>query len=111
MYRKRGLQYHWVVELFRLLKLPVFDGVHRALEEFNELRMEHEKTEKSKKRRIMLKVERTMDAQRRKEWSKKHGHDTVTMKTVILLSSSPKKKKKGKKGQKLDGQCKLTDLP
>ena len=71
MYRKRGLQYHWVVELFRRLKLPVFDGVHRALEEFNELRMEkleHVKTEKSKKRRIILKVERTKDAQRRKEW-------------------------------------------
>ena len=49
----------------------MFDGVHRALEEFNELRMEkleHVKTEKSKKRRIMLKVERTKDTQRRKEW-------------------------------------------
>ena len=80
MYRKPGPQYHWVVELFRLLKLPVF-GVHRALEEFSELRMEkleHEKTEKSKERRIMLKVERTKDAQHRKEWSKKHGHDTYS---------------------------------
>ena len=52
-YRKRGPQYHWVVELFRHLKLPEFDGVHRALEQFNGLRMEkleHEKTEKSPKR-------------------------------------------------------------
>ena len=71
LYTKCGPQYHWVVELFRRLKLPVFDGVRRALEEFNQLRMEkleHVKTEKSKKRRIMLKVERTKDAQRRKEW-------------------------------------------
>ena len=71
LYRKRGPQYHWVVELFGRLKLPVFDGVHRALEEFSELRMEkleHVKSEKSKKRRIMLKVERTKDAQRHKEW-------------------------------------------
>ena len=71
LYRKRGLQYHSVVELFRRLKLPVFDGIHRALEEFSELRiekLEHEKTEKSKKRRIMLKVRRTKDAQHRKEW-------------------------------------------
>ena len=71
LYRKCGSQYHCVVELFRCLKLPVFEGVHRALEEFNELRMEkleHVKTEKSKKRRIMLKVKRTKDAQCRKEW-------------------------------------------
>ena len=77
--RKHGPQYHWVVELFRRLKLPVYDGVHRALEEFNELRMEkleYAKTEKSKKKRVMLKVKRTKDAQCRKEWSKKHGHDT-----------------------------------
>jgi hypothetical protein len=39
-------------------------------------KLEHEKTEKSKKRRIILKVERTKYAQRRKEWSRKHGHDT-----------------------------------
>ena len=51
LYRKCGPQYHWVVELFTCLKLPVFDGVHRALENFNELRvekLEHEKTEKYK---------------------------------------------------------------
>ena len=36
MYRKRGPQYHCVVELFRRSKLPVYDGVHRTLEEFNE---------------------------------------------------------------------------
>ena len=63
MYKKRGPQYHWVVELFRHSKLPVYDG---ALEEFNELRMEkleHKKTKKSKKRRIMLKVERTKDVE------------------------------------------------
>ena len=79
MYRKRGPQYDWVVELFSRLKLPVYDSVHRALKDFNMLRtenLEHEKTEKSKRRRVMLKVERTKDAQHRKEWSRKHGHDT-----------------------------------
>ena len=66
LYRKRGPQSYWVVELFRCLKLPVYNGAHRALEEFNELRMEsseYAKTEKSKERRITLKVKRTMDAQ------------------------------------------------
>ena len=32
MYKKRGPQYHWVIELFRRLKLPVFDGLHAELE-------------------------------------------------------------------------------
>ena len=76
---KRGPQYHWVIELFRLLKLPVFDGVHAALEAFNERRkaeLDRKKTDRCKRRRIELKVERTRDSQHRKKWSKKHGHDT-----------------------------------
>ena len=79
MYEKRGEQYHWVVELFRRLKLPVFDGVQTALEDFNKQRklaLDHQKTDECKQRRIQLKVERTVDTQRRKEWSKKHGQDT-----------------------------------
>ena len=108
LYRKRGPQYHWVVELFRRLKLPVFDGVHRALEEFNELRMEkleHVKTEKSKKRRIMLMVERTKDAQCRKEWSKKHGHDTYADdEDSDTAELKPKeKKRKAKRDEKWKG--------
>ena len=109
MYRKRGPQYHWVVELFRRLKLPVYDGVHRALEDFNNLRMkklECEKTEKSK-RRVMLKVERTKDAQRRKEWSRKHSHDTYGDEDSDTAELKPKEKRKGRKGQKIvEGQCK-----
>ena len=76
---KCGPQYHWVIELFRLLKLPVFDGVHAALEAFNEGRkaeLDRKKTDRCKRRRIELKVERTRDSQHRKKWSKKHGHDT-----------------------------------
>lgn len=110
MYGKRGPQYHWVVELFRRLKLPVYDGVHRALEDFNKLRMgklEHEKAEKSNKRRIMLKVERTKDAQRRKEWSRKHGHDTYGDDEDSDTAELEPKEKKSRKGQKkVEGQCK-----
>ena len=76
---KRGPQYHWVIELFRLLKLPVFDGVHAVLETFNEQRkteLDCKKTDRCKHRRIEFKVERTLDSQRRKKWSKKHGHNT-----------------------------------
>ena len=108
MYRKRGPQYHWVVELFRRLKLPVYDDVHRALENFNGLRMkqlEFAKTEKSKKRRIQLKGERTKDAQRRKVWSKLHGHDTYG--DDEDSDTAELKPKKGKKGQtSVEGKCK-----
>ena len=79
MYEKYGPQYYWVVELFRLLRLPVFDGVHAALEAFNEQRkqeLDRKKTERYKRRRVQLKEEKNVNAQRRKEWSKKHGHDT-----------------------------------
>ena len=98
MHQKRGPQYHWVVELFRRLKLPVYDDVHRALENFNDLRMkqlEFAKTEKSKKRRIQLKGERTKDAQRRKEWSKLHGHDIYGDEDSDTAELKPKKGKKG----------------
>ena len=76
---KRGPQYHWVIELFRLLKLPVFDGVHASLEAFNKqskAELNRKKTDRCKRRWTELKAERTLDAQRCKKWSKKHGHDT-----------------------------------
>lgn len=79
MYEKRGPQYHWVIELFRHMKLPVFDGVLEALEKFNKVRkkkLESRQTEEFRKRRIQLKVDRMKDAQRRKMWSEKRGHDT-----------------------------------
>ena len=40
------------------------------------LYLDQEKTDSSKRRRIQLKHERTVDAQYRKLWSNKHGHDT-----------------------------------
>ena len=58
-----------MIELFRQMKLPVFDGVHEELVEFNKLgtkKLESRQTEEYKKRRIQLKVKRTKDAQWRK---------------------------------------------
>ena len=48
----------------------------------------------------MLKAERTKDVQCRKEWSRKHGHDTVTMKIVTQQSSSPRKTRKQQRAKK-----------
>ena len=69
MYEKRGPQYHWVVELFKRLRLPIF-GVQAALEAFSEKRkqeLDRKKTEGYRQRRVQLKEERSMDAQH-KEW-------------------------------------------
>ena len=57
----------------------------------------HENTDKSKKRRIMLMVERIKEAQHHKEWSRKHGHDTVMMKMVTAQAQEKKGKQKGTK--------------
>ena len=65
MYEKREPQYHWVVELFKRLKLPVFDDVQATLETFNRQRkmyLDQKKTDSSKRRQIQLKSERTVDA-------------------------------------------------
>ena len=97
---KRGPQYHWVIKLFRLLKLSVFGGVHAALEAFNEQRkaeLDRKKTDRCKRRRIELKVERTLDSQLCKKWSKKHGHDTVVVTAMKrVLRSNQKEARKGK---------------
>ena len=56
----------------------------------------------------MLKAERTKDAQYRKEWSRKHGHDTHgDDEDSDTAELKPKENEKTKKGQKMvEGQCK-----
>ena len=73
MYSKRGPGYHWIPELYRRMNLPVFDGVQMALESYNHRRkaaLDVQKSDKQKRRRLQLKIERTRDAQQRKNWSK-----------------------------------------
>ena len=79
MHAKFGTSYHWIPELYRRLKLPVFDGVQEALEKHSVQRkrkLDRKKMTPVKKRRIALKVQRTLEARERIKWSKKHGHDT-----------------------------------
>ena len=38
MYEKHGPQYHWIPELYRRLRLPVYDGIQQALVLFNQQR-------------------------------------------------------------------------
>ena len=55
MHAKFGISYHWIPELYRRMKLPVFDGVQEALERRNVQRkrgLDRAKTTAAKKRRI-----------------------------------------------------------
>ena len=52
MHAKFGISYHWIPELYRRMKLPVFDGVQEALEKHNlqrKRKLEREKTTPVKK--------------------------------------------------------------
>ena len=79
MHGKFGTSYHWIPELFRRMKFPVFDGVQEALEVHSLRRkkaLERAKTTPVKNRRIELKRRRVQEALSCSEWSKKHGCHT-----------------------------------
>ena len=79
MYEKRGPTYHWIPDLYKRLNLPVYEGMQEALTTSNIKRRERlcrAKQEKAKKRRVQLLKLRTIEAAKRREWSKKHGGDT-----------------------------------
>ena len=44
MHAKFGISYHWIPDLYRRMKLPVFDGVQEALEKQRKRKLEREKT-------------------------------------------------------------------
>ena len=75
MHAKFGISYHWIPELYRRMKLPVFDGVQEALERRNVQRkrgLDRAKTTPVKKRR---KRRRVIEGFQRSEWTKTHGRD------------------------------------
>ena len=68
---KRGIQYHWLLDLFRRLKLPLFDGMEEALRKANDERakkLEKLKTDEFKKKQITLKRKREIEQAVRKQW-------------------------------------------
>ena len=69
-----------ITELFRRMKLPVFDGVVEALEKHSVLRkraLAKAKTTPEKRKRTALKKKRVIEGMERIKWTKKHGHDNV----------------------------------
>ena len=73
MYSKRGPQYHWILDLYKRLGLPVFEHMQEYLQRENESRMQallKQKTEEAKKKRIAYKAKRASDLDNRKRWVK-----------------------------------------
>ena len=71
MAERRGPKYHWTLELFRRLGLPVTDDMQAAVEHTLKRRsrdQQRKATEKGKKRRISLKISRAERHEARKAW-------------------------------------------
>ena len=78
--KKRGITYHWLLELFTQLKLPIFEGMSDALVKVNKervKRLERIKTTTAKHRRVVLKQAKREDHEARKHWVKSQAiqHD------------------------------------
>ena len=72
----RGNNYHWVIDLYQRLNLPVIPAVVQALikcvqDRAAELNKQH--TEARKQQRIRMKVARTEDQEARKKWVKQQA--------------------------------------
>ena len=79
MHAKFGVTYHWLPELYRHMKLPIFEGIVEALEKHNmrrKRRLDLAKTTPQKKRWTELKKKRVVEGRERIKWSKKNGQDT-----------------------------------
>ena len=75
-YKVRGPNYHWVIDLYERLNLPVIPAVIEALQKEVVDRMkeiETGKTDHKKKIRIQMKVARAGDQEARKKWVKRQA--------------------------------------
>ena len=71
MAERRGPKYHWTLELFRRLGLPVTDDMQAAVEytlKRQSRDQQRKATEKGKKQRISLKISRAERHEARKAW-------------------------------------------
>ena len=74
---KRGIQYHWLLDLFHRLRLPLFDGMEEALKKANEERakkLEKIKTDEYKKMKRKREIEQEVRKQWLQEQETSHGY-------------------------------------
>lgn len=75
-YETRGKSYHWIIDLYDRLQLPVIPSITQALQkEVEERMMEIEKgrTDHKKKIRVQMKVARAEEQEARKKWVKRQA--------------------------------------
>ena len=75
-FENRGKEYHWVIDLYERMKLPVLPEVVRAFRKATEERMKElakKKTVEAKQKRISNKVARAEDQEERKKWVKRQA--------------------------------------
>ena len=87
---KKGTRYHWLLDLFGRLKLPILDGMQEALEQANKNRkkkLEKLRCEESKKKRIKWKNAWDLEQQERKQWAKQQEikHDYMERMRKVTL--------------------------
>ena len=73
MFNKRGPQYHWILDLYRRLGLPIFHNMGEYLKLENEKRIQallKQKSAEAKEKRIRYKAKRASDLDKRKQWVK-----------------------------------------
>ena len=70
---KHGLSYHWLLDLYKRLKLPILDGMAEALLQANQTRaknLENKKSREARERRSHWKKKRAEEGELRKRWSR-----------------------------------------
>ena len=60
--KKHGLSYHWLLDLFTHLKLPIFNGMPEALKKANEVRAKNLAKNKQKKQKTNVLIEKSQGA-------------------------------------------------
>ena len=75
-FKVRGNSYHWIIDLYEKLQLPVIPSIVQALQKEVEDRMkeiERGRTAQKKQTRIRMKVARAEEQEARKKWVKRQA--------------------------------------
>jgi len=112
LYRKKGASYHWLLDLFARLRLPLFDGMQEALQKANEKRHKNlakKESERGKDVRTKWKKARVQEHEERKLWSQRQSiphtygsesdDDSEGERTGNLTNTQAKKNRGGRKKQ------------
>lgn len=74
--KTRGMSYHWLLDIFSRLKLPIFDGMAEGLRSANEVREKNlakKQSNAAKEKRTNWKKARAQEHHERKQWMKRQS--------------------------------------